>query len=724
MMIIILLLICSLTAAATPFNGENALAYIDTLCSEEFAGRKSGDAEAALAEKWVAGKFAEFGLIPGGTEGYFQTFPILNNSEKKVSFTLVDGYHGKKKFTHGEDFQVITNSGSGKIKAEVVFIGYGIDEPDLDYNDFDNIGIEGKVALIYQEVPNSDRIWADKKFRDYKVNNAVEHGAAAILFVRGKYPLSGVAVKDNAFYPEIPMFLIGEHVAVDIFRGTGKNFEHTQKALKKGPQSFNTGKTVELNARLIHNPDAVASNVIGLIPGGDHLLGQEWVIVGGHLDHNGRNAAGDVFHGADDNASGAAIVMELARCFAALDVPPERSMMFIAFAAEEQGLLGSKYYVDNPLVPLEYTAAMFNFDCCGIGEGNTGFGGKEHFPDIWDSYKTTLSEEDNGLLQLSTCWSYGSDNTYYEKWGVSSFNYWSSGSRPFYHHVEDLPGMMSFDAVNNCGRLSYDFISYFSDWEKSLVSEYNRSRTLLYSAHTIDLSPPLYLPEDTLHGKITDEIKLLRSRGLKSRLAGLHADDLYAELDGWRTFCDDNGLRWITGGDQLNNAVRNEKFALFPVLCDIENLNLDPVTLKTMDHLRVRTIFIDHDFTAADSLAEILILAGELGMTFILGPEFTAFDALPAGARIVRYYDDSCPDLISAEDFDDEKMRFIMQIGAAVPLALLTENDRLFHLALAWSGDYSPEKIDKYFKLLEQDGLERSDIKYLLGDNLLELLTW
>ncbi|MBC8277579.1 MAG: M28 family peptidase [FCB group bacterium] len=724
----ILLLVFFLAAAAlgNPFSGENAIAYIDTLCSEEFAGRKSGDPEAALAEKWVADKFSESGLTPGGSDGYFQSFPILNNTEKKAGLTLINGYHGKKKYVQGEDFHVITNSGSGKVRAEVVFIGYSIEEPDLDYNDFVEVDLAGKIALIYQEVPNGDRIWADLKFREYKVNNAMEHGAAAIIFVRGKYPLSGVAIKDNAFYPEIPMMLVGEHVAVDIFRGTGKNFEQGQKALKNGSQSFNTGKVGEGVTKMEYNPDAEAANVIGVIPGSDPVLGQEWVIVGGHLDHNGVNAAGDVFHGADDNASGAAIVMELARCFGALEIPPRRSMIFIAFAAEEQGLLGSKYYVENPMVPLEYTAGMFNFDCCGIGDGTTGFGGKEHFPEVWDAYKPSILEEDEEKLMLGTCWGYGSDKAFFEKWGVSSFNYWSSGSRPFYHQAEDLPDQISFDAVNNVGRMSYDFISFFADWEEPLVSEYLRTETLLKSAQSIDLSEPLRFGNDVFEEEILAEIRGLRKQGLKSKLAGLHGDDLYRELDRWRTFCDENDLRWITNGDQLNSAIRKEEFALFPVLCGIDKSDIDVLTLKMLFDLEVRTIYLDDDFEESGEDSVILKTACDLGVVFILGGGAKLPEVIPGDARVIRNFDDASIPMVEAEDFNADKVRYVIRPGAVVPGEFLAENDRLFHLNPGW-GDSAESRIgaiDEYFGQIEGAGLERRDIKYMLGDNVLEMLKW
>jgi hypothetical protein len=163
-------------------------------------------------------------------------------------------------------------------------------------------------------------------------------------------------------------------------RGSGRRLETVKGQLKKSPQSFDTGKMLRLKTVMKRNPDAQAANVLGVLPGAGHLQ-NEWIVVGGHMDHNGVNAEGDIFYGADDNASGAAVVMELARQFARWDQSPRRSILLAAWAGEEQGLLGSKYFVEHPPIPLDSVAAMFNFDCCG------GMAGRlrraEHFPEVW-----------------------------------------------------------------------------------------------------------------------------------------------------------------------------------------------------------------------------------------------------------------------------------------------------------------------------------------------------
>jgi|GEM_PF-251690 len=703
-----------------PFDQAQASSYIDTLCSQQFQGRKSGDASAALAEQWAADKIREFGLLPASGSSYMQTFPILNNREIKAEMELINGYHGRKKYIHGEDFHLITNSGSGKIKAEVVFAGYGIMEPSLGRDDFTGIDLQGKIALIYKDVPSDDRIWDDTRWREYKANQAVKQGAVAILFVMKENSISGAAIDTQAFNPRIAMILISQNMAVDIFRGSGKSFERTLEALKKSPQSFNTGKVLKINTKLEYNPSAAASNIIGILPGADAVLKDEYIVVGGHLDHNGINAAGDIFYGADDNASGAAVVMELARNFAQLENPPKRSMIFILFAGEEQGLLGSEYYVQHPSIPLEKNAVMFNFDCCGIGDGGVGFGGKEHYPVVWDAYAAMQSPEDKKLLTLSTNWGYGSDNGPFERSDLPSCNFWSSGSRPFYHQVEDLPQSISPAAIGNTGRISGEIIEYFANWDKPLIEEDSRARSLLFSASTINVFPLNYqeFPDESA---LIDRLKALRYRGLKCSFISLESNSIFKDYDRWRNFCEKNNFRFIEDGNQLNSAIRQEKFALFPVLTDIIGLDDYGVDLRNICKLGVKTIafFV----TPADSVKLRLVIeqASGLDMAFVCPYDSPAESFVPNDSRQIVILSSS-----GTVTPDSAKIRCKYIVGTDFPAASFAapQTMRRYHLNPIWNSQEDMVIVRTYISDLENQGTKRPDIIYLLGDNLLEVLKW
>jgi len=716
----LLILLLPAPAWCFPFDQEQALSYLDTLCCPRFQGRKSGETSAALAEQWAADKFRQFGLQPIPGSRYLQTFPILCNREIKAELELLNGYHGRKKYVHGEDFHLITNSGSAKIKAEVVFVGYGIEEPSLGRDDFTGIDLKGKIALIYKEVPSEDRMWDEARWREYKANKAMQRGAIAVLFVMKEYAISGAAIDTQAFNPQVPMVLLSQNVAVDVFRGCGKNFEQTIEALKKSPQSFNTHKILRIQTKLQYNPSAVASNVIGLLPGSDSLLKDEYFIIGAHLDHNGVNASGDVFYGADDNASGASVVLELARNFAQLEPPPKRSIIFILFAGEEQGLLGSEYYVQYPVIPLEKAVGMFNFDCCGAGEGGVGFGGKEHYPQVWDAYAALQSPEDSKLLTLSTNWGYGSDNGPFERWWLPSFNFWSSGARYFYHQVEDLSQYISPPAIGNTGRISGEIIAFFANWDKPLLEYENRSRTVLFAASTVNIYPINY-NDFTDEQTLIDSLKSLRHQGLKCSFAALESNNAFADYDRWRSFCLRNNFRFIEDGGQLNNAIRQEKFALFPVLTDINSLDNSGADLRNLCKLGLKTIaFLDLPQDSAKIPAVIEQAAG-LDMAFIVPQDGFAVKYIPSSTRQIVILPPG-----GALESDSAKTRCRYVFSADFSEIEFTSSSmmRRYHLNPYWS---CPQKILEtrlYITSLEKRGLKRQDIKYLLGDNLLEILEW
>lgn len=718
--IVIFLSIFAGQARAFPFDGKTAMAYIDTLCSEEFAGRKSGDNTAHLAELWAAGKFAEFGLKPATGVGYLQSFPILNNREIKAELELVNGVHGKKKYLQGDDYHLITNSGSGKIKAEVIFAGYGICEPELGRDDYEGVDMQGKIALIYKDIPGDERIWGEMLSRDYKMRIALEHGAKAVIFVTNSSAISGAAIHKDVFNENIPVILASDNIVRDIFRGTGKSYDRVKDELKGRVISFPTGKILKIDVQLKYNPDARAANVLGILPGSDPLLKDEWVIVGGHLDHNGVNAAGDVFYGADDNASGAAVVMEMARNFAQMNPAPKRSMLFMLFAGEEQGLLGSEYYVNNPIIPLEKAAGMFNFDCCGVGDGKAGLGGKEHFPEIWDAYRVQLPDSVFSQYVLSTTWGAGSDNHHFEQWGVPAFNGWSSGPRPFYHQIEDLPKSLSYDAVTNTGRLDGDFIAFFANWDKAILNEHYRARTILFSAEMISLKPE-EKPEDSL--AFCARIKELRSMGLKGAPVFIDGDEPYDSFDYWNKLCKENDMRFITNGNELNGCVRAEKMALIPALGDINFFRSAGTELRNLQKMGVRIIFIDDASLDSAKAAELLPLAADLGMAFVYHAGYRYGNLIPEKAkRIILHRGAGELPVIGKETAKSARIAISPSLEE-LP-ADIVSNNRNYFIVPNWE---SPDEIEAAYRTiekLESMGIERDDIKYMLGKNLIEVISW
>jgi len=710
-----LIFIYAVSARAIPFDAQSAKACVDTLCRPEFAGRKSGDPEAARCERWIADSFAGIGLQPGAADGYLQFFPLLNCREEKADLSLLNGAHGAKRYQNGEDFHTITNSGSGNVQAKVVFCGYGIAEPSKGRDDFAGVDLDGKIALICREVPEPKRLWKDQDNRDSKLKAAVARGARAVLFVHEQFAISGAAIHKDAYYPDVPILYVGEHVVEDILRGTGRRFETLKSQLKKSPQSFNTGRTLRIKTVMKRDPDAQAANIIGILPGAGDLQ-NEWIIVGGHMDHNGVNSEGDIFYGADDNASGSAVVMELARQFARWNQIPRRSLMFIAFAAEEQGLLGSKYFVDHSTIPMDSVVAMFNFDCCGAGDGAVGFGGAEHFPDIWQAYLKDLPADTLKKMTISTHWGNGSDNYSFHEKGIPSFNFWSRGDRSFYHVTEDLPVSVTEAALGGVGRAAADFISFMSAWPEPLITSNHRAKTWLYSGLTLNLNSitPEEIADTTALIKKLNEQFLL---GLKCATVGITAEMPYEQINSWRRFCQDHDLIWATKSDDIRDANRRHKLSLLPVISDLNGLHEH---LANLHELGAKLVLLSEEFPDSAKIQ----CAADLGMLFLAscGQELL----LPESAKQLIVCNDCCggcqePCLPMADELG--YLRVALTPGMIIPSpdsAMIAE--RSLFLNLNWENEKAQETSLRLIEELEKSCYSGDQIIYMLGENLLEIL--
>jgi len=362
---------------------------IKELTSDKYYGRLTGTEGYNAAAEWLAGEFEECGIKPyGDNDTYYQWFDIpyilvFEGCETYLHIP-VKGGEIQKYYKYVSEFIPGSTSGSGEITAEVVYAGYGITAPELDYDDYKGINVKGKIILIEREVPVSDRKdpelfkkWRPYSFHQYKLKNAVEHGAKGMLYNYG--PISN---PNNAYDPGFIYSHVGDTVVSDLFAGTGKNHKETVEKIqeKLKPQSFETGKTVTIKNYTEYHPEGKGSNVIGLIEGSDPELKNEVIILGAHLDHLGR--CYEIMPGANDNASGIAVLLEVAKALAKSPVALKRSVLFLAFGAEEQSIIGSKFYLEHPRFPLEKTVCLINMDGVGAGNKLNALAG-ENYPEIW-----------------------------------------------------------------------------------------------------------------------------------------------------------------------------------------------------------------------------------------------------------------------------------------------------------------------------------------------------
>jgi hypothetical protein len=368
-----LLLIASLLLATTAVaqdlepSAEKLQKHVSYLASDELDGRRTGTKGANEAARYIAAEFARLGVEPAPATNsrkinvmsarYLQTFPYIGQVElgKKNVLSVRSGETLNLRV--GEDWMPLGISANRTLDLTgVVFAGYGITATELNHNDYNGTYSKTQVAVIKKGTPDGNN--PHGKFTSagqlrFKVAAAQSAGVGALLIISSEDDLKNDALAklryDNAGLAGIPVAVISKQAA----------------------EKLANAKEVTLTTDVVR-VEVAANNVVGVIEGSDPVLKNEAIVIGAHYDHLGRGgegslapSSGEIHHGADDNASGTAGVLELARIFSAQRSKLKRTLVFIAFSGEEEGLLGSNYYVNHPLVPLDKTVAMINMDMIG-----------------------------------------------------------------------------------------------------------------------------------------------------------------------------------------------------------------------------------------------------------------------------------------------------------------------------------------------------------------------
>jgi len=397
---------------------ERLRAHVTYLASEKLEGRRTGTGGAQEAARYVAREFRRLGLRPAGntptddlTEtSYFQEFPYVAGVElgkgnaltatRRVDATS-PGAPMAIDFRIGEDWMPLGFGSSGKVEAPVVFVGYGITAAEQSHDDYRGAGASGKVALAFAGTPDGDnphgRFTRAGELR-FKAAAARAAGARALVVIATDESFKGDRLSrlryDNAGGDAgLPVAVISRQAAAKVLGLAGAPLlAEFEKSLRGGGgggpsavvQDAELGRGVVLNLTTdVVRKNAPAANVVGILEGSDAKLKSEVIVLGAHYDHLGRGGEGslagregEIHHGADDNASGTAGLLELARLFAAEKGKLRRTVVFIAFGGEEEGLIGSSHYVQNPARPLAQTVAMLNMDMIGrLRNGALNVGG-------------------------------------------------------------------------------------------------------------------------------------------------------------------------------------------------------------------------------------------------------------------------------------------------------------------------------------------------------------
>ncbi|MBC7930020.1 MAG: M20/M25/M40 family metallo-hydrolase [Rubrivivax sp.] len=385
-------------------DAERLRAHITYLASDKLEGRRTGTPGAQAAAQYVADEFKRLGLSTS-----LQNFPYIaavelgkgNEMEvtRRVTGTTKDAPMAID-FKVGEDWMPLGFSSNAKLKdVPFVFVGYGITAADQNHDDYKGADIAGKVALALSGTPDGDN--PHGKFTRagelrFKAAAARAAGAKALVVVASEDKFNDDKLTrlryDNAGGDAgLPVVAISRQAAAKILGVSGVEqlvvIEKVARAFKSNNQTASGSGTQELDGILkyirdastaltintdIVRKNAPASNVVGVLEGTDPQLKNEVIVVGAHYDHLGRGGEGslaaregEIHHGADDNASGTAGLLELARLLSQDKDKLRRTVVFIAFGGEEEGLIGSSFYVASPARPIEQTVAMINMDMIG-----------------------------------------------------------------------------------------------------------------------------------------------------------------------------------------------------------------------------------------------------------------------------------------------------------------------------------------------------------------------
>jgi hypothetical protein len=353
---------------AAPSTSSVLAAHVIALTASEMEGRASGTVGAERAARYLVDRFTAASLRPGGDRGSFlQSFVIGSTVRLGADSSLMRLGASPTRFEAGRDWMPHGGSHRGMARGALVFAGVGVSAPGHD--DYAGLDVTGRVVLVLDGAPPH---WSGPPpSRLDKLIVARQRGAVALLIAGDGLPaLEATSAPFNLASGALTAATTDALLAPS---GLTRAALARHVAESRAPASLATGVEVELRVDL-QAVEVRTANVIGVVPGHDPARASDAVVVGAHYDHLG-HSGGAVYPGADDNASGTAVVLELAQAFATAG-GASRTLVFALFSGEELGLLGSRHYVRNPTVPIERTVAMINFDMVGrLGDRPLGVGG-------------------------------------------------------------------------------------------------------------------------------------------------------------------------------------------------------------------------------------------------------------------------------------------------------------------------------------------------------------
>ena len=458
------ILLVSTTSVYSASNLEDMVTY---LASDALEGRKPGQPGNELALSYIEQKLSEAN-VSGLDNNFRQDFTIFTEMQKlpntylKINNNLVN------------DFEPISFSLSGELlQKQIAFVGFGITIPKsdtkLNYDDYANIDVNNKVVILMSGDPgigNSKSVFRDPDYINYrslyyKLKNAIEHGAAGVIYINDPLSIADYPIEDAPYFNSSEgggnrfSLIVGKttNKIIDSYLNklTTKSIQ-IQIAKSQKPNSFLLNHKIDLSVSLKKITGRV-SNIVGIVEGVDETLKREVVVIGAHMDHLGHGgessmdpvADGKIHHGADDNASGSALVISLAGKIKKMN--PKRTFVFVLFNAEEMGLLGSTYFIDSWARYEESVGSivsMYNFDMVGRFDKELsimGLGSGIEWNDLFSKIKLNK----NYVLKSDAILS--SDHAPFLRKSIPSL-FFTTGAHEDYHRSSDTADKINYNKMH------------------------------------------------------------------------------------------------------------------------------------------------------------------------------------------------------------------------------------------------------------------------------------
>lgn len=494
-------------SVANQVDSKQAFQYVEKLCSDEFEGRQTGTEGANKASLWIANLMEGFGLEPAyqGNDGFYQSFKApCFNLQPEVSFMLTTK-SGNIPYVYKQDFVPSPGSGSGSASGAISFVGYGITNENLNYDDYQGIDVTNKIVMMLRKGPISSTLNDADQFFATKIANAKNHGAIGVIIVEKEGEKNPYSMQTKAatgsINNDVPAIFIPTSIANQILEESAITIKELQEEIEvsKVPHSISVkaGAYIKVNMSYAINE---TRNVIGVIPAEDPSVEQS-ILVTAHYDHLGRDLVnGDLYPGANDNASGVASLLETARVLTSNCYIPSINIVFIAFSGEEEGLLGSAYYVDHPLFPLKKIVAVLNMDMVGTGTGNIYAG--TSFKELIETIENAADVLDKEVPISKSLMYGGSDQLYFAKNNVPSVFFIRSNPTGIgsYHTPQDTVDTVDANNLKEQTQLIIMIVSFYT-YPKILV---------------FDTTSDYWFHEKSLHRRI--QIKAKGSAGVTGKI--------------------------------------------------------------------------------------------------------------------------------------------------------------------------------------------------------------